>query len=190
MARGRPARHAARRADGVRQLWRYPNRRLYDPIARAYTNARSLSGYSEPFIVIDSQTGVDITASVLASAEAMTLRADQDVGTPVVYFIRSGEDGPIKIGLSSTNKVEQRVGELQVGSASRLRLIGFVSGDRDSEQFLHRCFAALGIGGEWFRADPSLLAFVETTLKSGALEHVPRAKPLQLSLATEVIPNG
>jgi hypothetical protein len=180
--RGRPSRYAARTAEGVRQIWRYPNRRLYDPVRSRYARADEITATAEPFIVIDTRNGEDITASIIASARAHTLRTEQNRGDSVVYFIRSGESGPIKIGLSSTSKVEQRVSELQTGSPERLRLLGFVNGDRDAEQFLHRCFASLGIGGEWFKPDPSLVSFIATTLASGALEYTPEEEPEQLDL--------
>lgn len=68
-----------------------------------------------------------------------------------VYFIREGDDGPIKIG-RGTNP-SNRLAELQIGNPRRFTLIGFFPGDPAIEAGLHRKFAQWRLQGEWFTAD-------------------------------------
>ena len=72
----------------------------------------------------------------------------------MVYFIQSGDDGPIKIGFAT--EVASRLSELQTGCPAKLHLLGKVRGSMQLEKDLHALFAGLRISGEWFRPDPSI----------------------------------
>ena len=69
----------------------------------------------------------------------------------MIYFIRSGSKGPIKIGFTS-NSVEERMSDLQVGNPFKLYLVGCISGGIDKEAELHQMFKDDRINGEWFRS--------------------------------------
>lgn len=83
----------------------------------------------------------------------------------VVYFIQSGERGPIKIG--KANDAASRMRELQVGSPARLRLLATVPGGHAMETRLHRRFSRLRVSGEWFEPEPELLAHI-ASIRAGA----------------------
>jgi hypothetical protein len=74
-----------------------------------------------------------------------------------VYFI--GHSSAVKIGV--TIDVERRLRMLQIGSAEPLRLLATMAGVHRDERRLHRRFAHLRLTGEWFRADPELLSFID-----------------------------
>lgn len=73
-----------------------------------------------------------------------------------IYFIRAGEDGPVKIG--TTEDLAARMRDLQVGNHEELRLVRTIEGGAGHEQFLHRRFGHLRIRGEWFRWHDDMLA--------------------------------
>lgn len=87
--------------------------------------------------------------------------------SPCVYFIRDGEEGPIKIGLATCSSLESRLCDLQVGNPRQLRFVGVVclQGSRAigyrEEQRLHLHYDACHVRGEWFEPAPSLLALIE-----------------------------
>lgn len=64
-----------------------------------------------------------------------------------VYLITDGE--LFKIGYSA-NHPSTRLAQCQTGNPNSLRLIGFISGDLETERDLHRQFAANRVRGEWF----------------------------------------
>lgn len=72
----------------------------------------------------------------------------------MIYFIQAGEDGPIKIG--RTSSVPQRMANLQVGNPSPLRLLGCIP----EEHEWHARFYGFNVSGEWFEPRPSLLRFI------------------------------
>jgi hypothetical protein len=65
-----------------------------------------------------------------------------------VYFIRAGEDGPVKIGYATNPK--HRMRGLQSGNWIRLKLIRVVDGDLFTERFFHEAFADKHIVREWY----------------------------------------
>jgi len=79
-----------------------------------------------------------------------------------VYFIRIGDWGPIKIGI--TYSIEKRLNELQVGSPWPLRLLGAVRGSRDNERYLHEKFSHMRMEREWFQASDELLEEIAVIL--------------------------
>lgn len=86
-----------------------------------------------------------------------------DAPTSWVYFLRSGDEGPIKIGFTGTTP-NTRLAALQTGNPEPLRLIGAVPGTKTDESRLHTRFSAAWVQGEWFRPVPELLAFIEGAL--------------------------
>jgi hypothetical protein len=79
---------------------------------------------------------------------------------PVVYFVRNGANGPVKIGFTEGHPWK-RMNELQPGNPVQLELIALAVGDRAQEHMLHLRFAVSRIRGEWFEAAP-VLAFLKT----------------------------
>lgn len=74
-----------------------------------------------------------------------------------VYFVRAGEH--VKIGV--TKDVGERLDSLRTGCAHRLTLLAAILGDSTLERALHERFSHLRGEGEWFRAAPDLIAFVD-----------------------------
>jgi hypothetical protein len=76
----------------------------------------------------------------------------------VVYVVRAVDGGPVKIGRTRSDRVQQRLSELQTGNPSVLRCIAVLEGGRELEAELHWRFAHLKCGGgsEWFKVDNEL----------------------------------
>lgn len=83
----------------------------------------------------------------------------QRSAVPVVYFIRQGTDGPIKIGFTSGG-IDVRLAALQAGNPYTLRVLRTIPGGQIEEQELHERFKAHRLQGEWFESTPELLAFI------------------------------
>ena len=81
----------------------------------------------------------------------------------VIYFIRAGARGPIKIG--RTNNIARRLEMLRVGNHLELSLLATVDGGESGERRIHRRFEHLRTRGEWFRATPELMKFVRALAK-------------------------
>jgi hypothetical protein len=76
----------------------------------------------------------------------------------LVYFIQSGDDGPIKIGF--TRNLAARLRQLQTGHPAKLRVLRAFRGDERLEAWLHRHFAAHRLNGEWFTPHRDLLRYL------------------------------
>lgn len=74
----------------------------------------------------------------------------------VVYFIRQGSDGPVKIGWSL--HPEARMADLQTSTPRKLVMLATIRGGRELEQKIHDYFKDHRIRGEWFDAEPVLKA--------------------------------
>jgi hypothetical protein len=72
-----------------------------------------------------------------------------------VYFIRAGEDGPVKIGIA--DDVADRMRNLQCGNHLELTLLRTIDGGRPEELALHRRYEHLRSRGEWFAFTPDML---------------------------------
>jgi len=102
-----------------------------------------------------------LLADVLAGT-AGGRRAEAALCSSRVYAIQAGDNGPIKVGFTSTAKGPlKRVETLQVGNPVRLRLLATVPGGLEDERYLHKLFAEHRIGGEWFTPAPAILAAVD-----------------------------
>lgn len=77
-----------------------------------------------------------------------------------VYFIRSVDGGPIKIG-TSINPMD-RLNALQTAHPTRLKIIGMMKGGSVVEKALHVMFATdrLRPNGEWFHPSQQMLDFI------------------------------
>jgi hypothetical protein len=76
-----------------------------------------------------------------------------------VYFVQSGDAGPIKIGFAFD--IEKRLAQLQVGNPETLHLRGAYRGTIDAEVDEHERFDASRLRGEWFHPTSELLVFIE-----------------------------
>jgi hypothetical protein len=77
---------------------------------------------------------------------------------PLLYFIQSGDDGPIKIGLSKN--IRARLNQLQTSHHESLSVIGICRGGYFEERHLHKTFAAFHMKGEWFVPDIKILEYI------------------------------
>ena len=69
----------------------------------------------------------------------------------MIYFIKDTVSLAIKIGYSKTPK--KRLGALQTANASKLMLLGTISGTESDEVSYHSRFAQYRLQGEWFRGE-------------------------------------
>lgn len=74
-----------------------------------------------------------------------------------VYFIRAGDDGPVKIGWALD--VTLRIVELQCGNHLELHVIRTVDCLPSGERAAHRAFAGSRLRGEWFHFQPEMLSW-------------------------------
>lgn len=72
-----------------------------------------------------------------------------------IYFVRAGDDGPVKIGIS--HNVTRRVAGMQTASAVPLFLLRVIDGSNAVEREMHHRFAPLRIRGEWFSYSAEML---------------------------------
>lgn len=77
----------------------------------------------------------------------------------MIYFIRAGDNGPIKIGI--TKEITGRVKGLQTAHYEDLQIVGVMPGDRNLETTLHNKFSQHHIRGEWFQPAEEILTFVQ-----------------------------
>jgi hypothetical protein len=104
--------------------------------------------------------------SRMAAKRAESQRNRKDSGEAdwpdnwTIYFVQSGDGGPIKIGRTRDNPLS-RMDALQCGHPYTLRLLAVISHCKASvESDLHRRFYHLHVRGEWFRPEGELLAFI------------------------------
>jgi len=111
---------------------------------------------------VDPNTGRTDSRSVrsrpisVAPCRQLTLRA---FGVHKVYFVQESGMHAIKIG--TAKNVDRRVKAMVVGTPHLLSVLAIIEGNREVESALHKRFAHARIRGEWFRATPDLLAFID-----------------------------
>lgn len=98
----------------------------------------------------------------------------------LVYFVRSGVGGPIKIGRS--HRPYERLAAMQATSGEGLHLLGMVAGGAELERALHERFAADRLHGEWFAATPALLRHIRKQVVKRKLANRKRRLPVVLSV--------
>lgn len=76
-----------------------------------------------------------------------------------VYFMQAGQGGPIKIGRAADP--EARTRGVQTSNANTLKVLLLIP-DASLERKFHRWFRHHHIKGEWFKAHPEILRFVNT----------------------------
>lgn len=89
--------------------------------------------------------------------------------TPTVYFLREGDDGPIKIGFT-TRKSKYRIREGQTFHSKELRLLAEAMGTKDMESALHVYFGPYKIRGELFEPNPELMDLILYLQDGGTLQ--------------------
>lgn len=87
-------------------------------------------------------------------------------GKTWIYFIRSGEDGPVKIGRAKDPR--KRLMRLQTGSSDDLVLETAMLGGPEIEKKLHKAFRRHRIHGEWFRPCVELSRLMAAARKAEA----------------------
>jgi hypothetical protein len=98
-----------------------------------------------------------IIAELIEQQKAHRPTATNPEGDTVLYVIRRGNDGPIKIGIS--RRLKQRISQLQNGSAEKLKVLRMYR-MADVERAVHAELEKRSrLEGEWFAAD--LLSLVD-----------------------------
>lgn len=82
----------------------------------------------------------------------------------ILYLIQMGEDGPVKIGI--TSDIKKRLTELQVGNPKRLRILKTFELKDDyapsAEDSLHHSFRFTRMSGEWFKPTKFMMKVFES----------------------------
>lgn len=78
----------------------------------------------------------------------------------MVYFIQGEQTKRIKIGKTSTT-VQQRLADLQVGSAEKLTCLAVIEDAEDDVPY-HARFQVERVRGEWFQPSERLMAFINS----------------------------
>lgn len=94
-----------------------------------------------------------------------------------VYFIQSGDDGPIKIGYS--HSFTSRLDQLQTGNPEPLTVLAVADGSQRVEARIHADLAADRYRLEWFKPSAAVLAMVDRALRND----LPAAYPEDASAA-------
>jgi hypothetical protein len=85
----------------------------------------------------------------------------------VIYFVRAGKRGCIKIGYTD-KPIARRIALLQTACPMKLYLLLVVQGSATTEGRLHRRFASLHRRGEWFYPGRKLLDYIDSRQVLGA----------------------
>lgn len=85
----------------------------------------------------------------------------------VVYFVRSGDAGSIKIGVATN--LQKRLQTFRNGNPAPMLVLASVPGLHADEKRIHRLFGPLRTVREWFSPEQPLLAFI-AALNDGVTE--------------------
>lgn len=77
------------------------------------------------------------------------------IASGLVYFIRRGSSGPIKVGF--TKDLEARLSSLQTASDLPLQVLAVFPATKQAESDIHQSLAESRIRGEWFAPTMELL---------------------------------
>lgn len=111
----------------------------------------------------------EVDALVRAESIRLAKKADAIKAGSVVYFIQSGEDGPIKIGTSSN--FSSRLASLRTSQPHEIAVLAVVSGGRSLERSYHKKFADMRVVGEWFDPQEPILAEIDRLNGHLAISH-------------------
>ena len=107
-----------------------------------------------------SEPGTDAFAEEYARIEGELVPQQKQRPTQYVYFIRSDECGPVKIGKAIDPILRLR--KLRPLCPYPVRIVGVIPDPEDTlERELHKKFSYARLHGEWFRPDMALLAYIE-----------------------------
>ena len=81
---------------------------------------------------------------------------------PKIYFIKEGDNGPIKVGLASN--VQSRLSALQTGNSHTLALVGSYPGTYAEEYAAHEALADYRVRGEWYSSCPEALEIINNLI--------------------------
>jgi len=118
---------------------------------------RSTIHHDEP-----SVGGVEQSAAMAAKLKAAGHPSyNHPPPTSVVYFIRAGVNGPVKIGV--TRNLKHRLEILGAGNHHELKCLHTIDGTVELERAMHRRFEQQHIRGEWFRYEGELRSFIRAS---------------------------
>lgn len=96
----------------------------------------------------------------------------------MIYFLRAGPDGPVKIG--QTVNLKSRIASLQTGHHTALITWRVFEGSDQEEAQLHAKFRASHIRGEWFHYNDQMagdLGLTEIILTTSSTKEADDKKP-------------
>ncbi len=131
--------------------------RRYDPVTRKRPNI--WFGWGVECDALRCARLAIQTASQNSRGYRLTSSAFRDLvrSRPVwVYFVQSGERGPIKIGYSTC--LLARLRTLQVGNPEKVSLLSLLPAGEEREAELHVEFVPYRLRGEWYSPVPHLVA--------------------------------
>jgi hypothetical protein len=99
-----------------------------------------------------------------------------------VYFIRAGEEGPVKIG--TAENVNARLHALQNAHYAELTVIRLLEGDHHLELQIHERFKARRIRREWFDFDQAMLTEDFSVQKAGLIDRLIKSYGSQRAMST------
>jgi hypothetical protein len=138
--------------DSCRQCVMPDRADLHAPYHRKHRDQRVICWY-------ECHNGHQWSRSFVEAARLATVKRTPVPEVAGVYFIRGGDR--IKIGMSGNAR--QRFDALRTSSPVELEFLGLVAGAYVEERTLHQRFAEFRTHGEWFKAAPAILAFIEET---------------------------
>lgn len=101
----------------------------------------------------------------------------------LVYLLRFGVGGPVKVGIAKNPAL--RAAELQCGAPEKLRVIVTVRGSIAMEKTIHRMLREIRMSGEWFQPGPETDDLIETFFAmTTARVWVPEETLLQIRYST------
>jgi len=77
----------------------------------------------------------------------------------MIYFIREGDNGPIKVGV--TKRPESRLKSLQTGNPRPLKFISILPGYAAREKKIKSDLKVHSINGEWFNPELQVLEYID-----------------------------
>lgn len=90
-----------------------------------------------------------------------------------LYFVQCRSRGPIKIGVTTSRGLTDRLRQLQTANPYEIRLLLAVDDvPKQLEQHLHGLFDHAQIRGEWFSPVPELLGLIDQISRRGLTDEL------------------